>query len=599
MKLLSTLRAMLAVCVTGLLLAGNAAAGFKTQEVLVMPAPGMSEESFDKVLKKANKGAKSKRKLRSSKVHVVSVPPKSEKAIAKWLSKHPNVAFAELNEQVAPGAVNDPDYGRQWHLPKMGAEAAWNVSDGEGVIVAVLDTGVNPNHADLSGQVLSGWNTVSNNTDTADIHNHGTWVAGVIAAKVNNFTGGASVAPGAKILPIRITNDPNGYAYFSDMAEGITWAADNGARVANLSFAGAAGSATIANAASYMMGKGGVVVVAAGNDNTDYGYMNHASLYVAGATTSSDTRASFSSYGNFVDIAAPGSGIYTTSRSGGYSSVSGTSFASPNTAAVAALVMAANPVLLPTDVLAVLSNSAVDLGTAGWDPSFGYGRVDAQAAAEMAASVETSDTLAPQVGIATPGPNAIVSGTVTVDVEASDAFGVARVDFLVDGQLIASSIQSLSGNVYDFAWESTTVDDGQYKLSARAVDAAGNMGFATDRWVQVANSADETAPTVTITSPGSASSNGARNVTLAANASDDVAVTQISMYAAGRLVCSATSSVSCNWNLKKVASGTHTIRAVAKDAAGNQGESSMSFTVGSSSSDGGGSTKPRGKGRKR
>ncbi len=322
--------------------------GFAEGRILVMPAAGLANEKFEKLLRKADRLAKKRRKLRNSRVHVIDVPPRMEKRIARFLARHPNIAFAELDEQVKPDVVvNDPDFNRQWHLPTMGAPSAWQVSDGQGVTVAVLDTGVNANHPDLTGQVLPGWNTVSNNTDSSDIHNHGTWVAGVIAAKANNATGGASVAPGAKILPIRITNQSNGYAYFSDMAEGIMWAADNGARVANLSYGGAAGSASIANAANYMMSKGGVVMVSAGNDNKDYGYMNHPSLYVAGATTSSDAKAGYSSFGNFVDIAAPGSGIYTTSRSGGYSTVNGTSFAAPNTAAVAALVMAANPTLLP------------------------------------------------------------------------------------------------------------------------------------------------------------------------------------------------------------------------------------------------------------
>jgi hypothetical protein len=343
-----------------------------------------------------------------------------------------------------------------------------------------------------------------------------------------------------------------------------------------------------------MMGKGGVVMVAAGNDNTNYGYTNHASLYVAGATTSSDAKASYSSYGNFVDISAPGSGIYTTSRSGGYSTVSGTSFASPNAAAVAALVMSANPALLPTDVLAIISNTAVDLGDSGWDPAFGHGRVDALAAVELAANVETSDIVAPQVAVVSPAANAGVSGEVAVIVEASDAFGVARVDFLVDGQVVASETQSLGGNQYRFAWDSTLVLDGSYRLGARAVDAAGNQGVAQQFYVSVSNTFDETAPVVTILSPGDGSS-GSGSVTLSARASDDQGAPQVSIYADGKLRCPATSSVSCSWNLRKVSTGAHMITATARDAAGNQDSSSVAFTVSGST---GGSSKGGGKGRK-
>ena len=573
---------------------------FAQGRILVKPAAGLSPEKFEKILERS--GGRAKAKIAGTNVHIVEVPVQAEAAVANALNKRPEVAFAELDLLVKPMATNDPDYGKQWHLPKMGAESAWQVTDGTGVTVAVLDTGVYASHPDLSGQVLTGWNTVSNNSDTADIHKHGTWVAGVISAKVNNFTGGASTAPGTKILPIRITDRTDGGAYYSDMAEGITWAADNGARVANLSYNNAGGSSTVAAAGDYMMGKGGVVVVAAGNDNTDKGFANHASLFVAAATTSSDAKASYSNYGNYVDIAAPGSGIYTTSRNGGYSTVQGTSFASPNAAAVAALVMSANPSLLPTDVLAVVGNTSVDLGGTGWDPVFGRGRVDAQAAAEMAASVETSDTVAPQTGILDPVANKTVSGLVPVIVEAIDAFGVQRVDFLVDGQLVASETQSLGGYQYEFIWDSTGRNDGQAKLSARAVDAAGNTGFAQDVFVQVVNAADDVAPVTTIISPADGGS-GSRSVTLAAQATDNVGVTQISMYAAGKLICSATSSVSCSWNLRKVAAGTYTIRADAKDAAGNVGSSSVSFTVtGGGTTKGGGKpdsgTKTTGKGKK-
>jgi len=366
--------------------------------------------------------------------------------------------------------------------------------------------------------------------------------------------------------------------------------------VANLSYSGVAGSATVANAANYMNSMGGVVVVAAGNDGTDYGYINHPSLFVAGATTSSDAKAGYSSYGNFVDISAPGSGIYTTSRDGGYSLVSGTSFATPNTAAVAALVIAANPALLPSDVTAVIANTAVDLGATGWDPSFGYGRVNAQAAAEMAANVETSDNVAPDVSIVTPVANAGVNDLVSVIVQATDGFSVARVDFLVGGAVQSSSTQTVGGNQYSFSWDSTQVNDGSYRLGARAVDEAGNVGSASDVWVTVSNVVDESVPTVTILSPANGAS-GTRSVSLSAMAQDDNGVTQLSIYADGKLRCSGTSSASCSWNVRKVADGTYPITAKARDAAGNEGTATVNFTVGGGSSDGGGS-KGGGKGRK-
>ena len=579
--------------IASLLAASPVMAGspFAEGRILVKPAAGLSQQKFDDILARSNGRAKGK--IRGTNVHIVEVPAQAEAAIANALNKRRDVAFAELDLLVKPMGVNDPDYSKQWHLPKIGAENAWQITDGSGVTVAVLDTGVYAAHPDLSGKVLSGWNTVSNNTNTADIQNHGTWVAGVIAAKVNNFTGGASTAPGTNILPIRITDRTDGGAYYSDMAQGIIWAADNGARVANLSYNGAAGSLSVSNAGDYMRSKGGVVVVAAGNDNTDKGYANQASLFVAAATSKSDTKSSYSNYGNYIDISAPGDSIYTTSRSGGYSTVQGTSFASPNAAAVAALVMAANPGLLPTDVTAVIANSAVDLGNASWDPIYGHGRVDAQAAVELAANVETSDGVAPAVGIVDPVADATVSDLVSVVVAATDAFGVDRVDLYAGGQLIASETQTLDGTHYEFVWDSTLVQDSSVKLSAQAVDAAGNLGKAQDIFVDVSNNSvtDTTAPVTTITSPKPESS-GSKSVTLSAYATDDVKVAQISLYAAGKLMCSSTSSVSCNWNLRKVADGTYTITAKAQDTAGNVGSSSVSFTVGGGSTDTNGGGKP-------
>lgn len=567
--------------------------------ILVKGAAGLSQEKLDKILEKSN--GKALRKLRGSEVRVVQVPEKAEAAIARALSKHKNIAFAEPDMLVEPIAVvNDPDYGRQWHLPLIGAPSAWPYGDGTGVTVAVLDTGVYPNHPDLSGRVLSGWNTVSNNSDTADINNHGTWVAGVVAAKANNLIGGASTAPGAKILPIRITNSSDGWAYFSDMVEGITWAADHGARVANLSYGGAAGSQAVADAASYMMSKGGVVVVAAGNDNTDYGYGNYPSLFVAGATTSSDAKAGYSSHGAFVDIAAPGSGIYTTNRSGGYSTVQGTSFASPNAAAVAALVMAANSSLNPTDVTAIIINTAQDLGTQGWDPDYGHGRVNALAAAQLAYDSVTSDTTPPNAQIVNPGQGAEVSGDVGITVQASDGFGVERVELLVDGNPVATETFGGSDNQvlsYVFSWDSTSVDDNEHQLKARAYDHAGNMGPSTVVAVNVLNdtSVDDIAPVISSLSPNGGTYSS--RVTVSAQAADNKAVTRIDVRGDGKLLCSSTSSsASCSWNLRKLSNGPHTVTATAFDAAGNSGDASSTFTKGSTSTDDGSNGK-KGKGR--
>ena len=571
-----------------------AAPEFAEGRILVKSAAGLSEAKLDKILKKA--GGAAKRTLRGLNVHVVETPKGAERALANALAHNPNIAFAQVDYKYAAAAVvNDPYYGQQWHLPLMHAPEAWNYSDGTGVTVAVLDTGVYANHPDLSGKVLTGLNTVWNNTDTSDFYGHGTLVSGVIAAYANNLTGGASTAPGTKILPIRITND--GFAYSSDMAEGITWAVDHGARVANISFSGAAGDAIVASAASYMMSKGGVVVVAAANDGTDLKYSNSPYLFVAGATTSTDAIADYSNYGAYVDISAPGHNIYTTNSSGGYSMAYGTSFATPNVAAVAALVMAANPSLTPTDVLAVISNTALDLGDPGWDPYFGHGRVDALAAVELAANASTSDNTAPSVAIGSPGTDTTVNGQVTVSVQASDDFGVTSVDLYVDGRKLATETQGMNGS-YLFSWDSATTTDGSHRLSAQATDAAGNIGMTNDVYVTVANVSDDIPPEVTINSPA----NGATvsgNVTLSGYGWDDQAMAQFKLYAGGKLMCSGVTTASCNWNTRKLPDGNYTITAQGIDVAGNSSSTSISVTIGiASTGDTTTSTNP-GKGRKK
>lgn len=551
---------------------------FVAGEILVRPAPGLSDAKFAQVL--ARSKGRALRQLPRLGISVVQVPSGKEQAVIDALAHNPNIAFAELNRYVKPTmTANDPALSSQWHLSKMQASSAWDVSVGTGVTVAVLDTGVYANHADLQGKIVVGRNVTAgtaNTADTSDIYGHGTWVSGVVTEVTNNGTGGASVAPGSQVMPIRITDRTDGYATFGDMASGITWAADHGARIANLSYDGAAGSATVASAASYMMGKNGVVIVAAGNDNTDYGYTNSPYLYVAAATDSADAKASFSSFGNFVDIAAPGTSIYTTNRSGTYSVVQGTSFSTPIVAGVAAAVMAANPLLAPTDVLSVISTTATDLGTAGWDKYFGYGRVNELAAVQKAATYQPLDTTAPTVAVASPTAGNIVSGLVGVQVNASDSSGVKSVALLVNGTLVATSTTG-TNNLYAFSWNSTSVADGSYSLTSRATDNAGNVATSAAVSVSVRNAgADTMAPIVTLSNPTSGQTI-TTSVAIAASSKDNVGMKSIAVYGDGKLLCSSTASVSCSWSTRKFASGSsHTVSAVATDLSGNVSSASAS-----------------------
>lgn len=322
------------------------------------------------------------------------------------------VEYAQPDYLVSPAVEpNDPDYDLQWQHARIGSPAAWDTTTGgTSVLVGVCDTGISSGHPDLAANLrLPGYNAVDGGTDTEPVYNHGTGVAGCIAAVGNNGTGVSGVAWSAAILPIRITNQADGRAYVSDAADGIRWAADQGAQVVNLSYR-MAQYAAIDSAAQYLRDRGGLLFVAAGNDGQDPGWPDYDSFVAVAATTSGDAKASWSNYGTYIDVAAPGSSVYSTSGASGYGYLSGTSFASPIAAGVAALLYALDPNASATEVETWLFASCVDLGGLGEDDFFGHGRVDAAAAVALAANT-TPNT--PPVAVASATPT---SGTAPLPV---------------------------------------------------------------------------------------------------------------------------------------------------------------------------------------
>lgn len=552
---------------------------FVPGRLLVQPRPGLSDAEFAKILKPH--GGKSVGKIDAINVHVVQLPPQaSEKAVEALLKHNKHLAFAERDMLVKPGQTNDPYYGSAWHLSKIQAPSAWTTSIGTNVVVAILDSGVDAGHPDLNGKLVPGWNAYDGNADSSDVYGHGTMVAGTVAAATNNGIGVAAVAGGASIMPVRVTRT-DGWGSWSAIASGLTWAADRGARVANLSFYGVETSASAVSAAQYMKNKGGLVVTSAGNYGIQESIAPNDAMITVSATDSGDNKTSWSSYGSFVDLAAPGAGIWTTTNGGGYGAVSGTSFSSPITAGVVALMMAANSALSAAEIQGRLYASAVDLGAAGRDAFFGHGRVDATAAVQAARDGAAVDSSAPSTAITSPSGGSTVKGLVTVDVSASDNVGVSRVDLLVNGTRIASDLTA----PYGFSWDSTAVADGNATLSAQAFDAAGN--YATHAvTVKVANvdagstpaPVDTTAPVATIDNPA-AGSRVSGNLAISASATDDVGVTSLRLYIDNQLVDSAGgNSLTYRWNTRKIANGNHTITLEAEDAAGNKGSRSIQVT---------------------
>lgn len=552
--------------------------GYARGRLLVAPRAGLSDAEFGKALKALN--AKSRGRFARTGTHVVDLPAGIDELQAlQQFRKDKRFKYVELDMAVAPALVpTDPAYANSWALHKIQAPAAWDKANGSGVVIAVLDTGVDATHPDLAANLLPGRNIYDNNTDTSDVHGHGTSVSGAAAAVANNGTGSVGVAWGAKILPVRISA-PDGYAYYSTIAQGLTWAADNGARVANVSY-GASGSASVQSAANYLRGKGGVVVVSAGNNGVEETIAANDAVLTISATNSSDVRPSWSSYGAFVDLAAPGVSIYAPTRGGGYANVSGTSFSAPITAGLVALMFSTNPRLAPADIDRILKTTAVDLGTTGFDKYYGYGRIDAARAVTQAASTQAqTDTQAPTVRILSP-LGGTVEGVVPVDMEYTDNVGVTRVELYLGQVRVASDDVS----PFAFAWDSTQSPDGAYNLSVRAYDAAGNAGVSTPVAIQVRN--DTQAPVISSFNLTDGMTISPTSQSVTASASDNQRVTRMTLSIGGKEVAMSNgASISYTWNTRKLAGGSYTVSVRAWDAAGNSaGRSATVFKAGSTSS---------------
>jgi len=513
-------------------------------------------------------GARDAEEIPNIGVHILDLPYQAnEKAFVNAFQAQPEVDFAELDRILAPAEIipDDPFYstGDEWHLLKIGAPGAWSMSTGSSsVTIAILDTGVDGTHPDLTSKMIPGWNVYDNNSNTSDVYGHGTQVAGVAAASSNNGQGVASIAWGCRIMPIRISA-ANGGASYSAMASGLNWAADHGANVANISYI-ASDSAAVTTAAQYFQSKGGIVVASAGNNTTFDSNADNPYILTVSATDPADVLSYWSNTGNNVDIAAP-EGAETTLRGGGYTYAGGTSISSPIVAGVAALVMSANPSLTPTEVQTILKRNSDDLGSPGWDTSYGWGRVNAALAVAAATGAGAADTAPPMASFAAPTGGASVQGTVTVQISASDNLGVTSVSTTIDGL----SLGTETSGPYTFQWNTTLVSNGLHTLIATASDAAGNAS-STSITVNVSNvPVDSTPPSVVITSP-SEGSKVSTNASVYVNASDNVSVSKVELYVDGTLMTTSNATpFTTKWNSRKATIGPHTLQCKAYDAAGN------------------------------
>jgi subtilisin family serine protease len=404
-------------------------------------------------------------------------------ARVQQLLADPRVAYVEEDQMAYAIAVQSP---ATWGIDRTDQRALplSNSYDNKDVTASsvhsyVIDTGVKLTHQEFAGRMGNGYDAVTSGGSANDCNGHGTHVAGTMGGTTYGL------AKQTIIHPVRVL-DCNGSGTNSGVIAGMDWVANNHVKpaVANMSLGGGASQA-VDDAVQRMFAAGVVVAVAAGNDNRDacgYSPARAPNAITVGSTANNDARSSFSNFGTCLDIFAPGSSITSAWHTNDTSTntISGTSMASPHVAGVAALYLSANPTATPQQV----RDALVANGTANVVTSPGTGSPNVLLySAFIGGGGGGGDTTAPTTSITSPAGGATVSGTTTISANASDNVGVSRVEFYLGGTMLGSD----STSPYSYDWNTTTVANGTYSLTTRAVDAAGNVGSSAAVSVNVSN----------------------------------------------------------------------------------------------------------------
>ncbi len=356
-------------------------------ELLVAYEPGTSEEAEDAVVRQS--GARTLQDL-PGKARLVSFPEirreaseaARERALARELrdlGHKASVEAADYNYLREPSFTpNDPRLGNQWGITKTRFRGAWNDAKGSGAKVAIVDSGVSSGHPDI-GKIVAQKDFVEGNAVADDDYGHGTRVTGIAGALTDNGKGMAGGCFKCGLLIAKVMS-ANGFATDSKIIKGIDWSVDHGADVVNLSLGGPANSDVLRTEVNRAYSRGTVVVAAAGNERSRVRQYPaaYSNAIAVSATGQGDRLADFSSRGDWVDLAAPGKGILSTRKSGGYGKQSGTSFSAPFVSGLAGLL--ASQGMSADSIRQRMQGSAKDLGHAGDDPLYGHGRIDADSA---------------------------------------------------------------------------------------------------------------------------------------------------------------------------------------------------------------------------
>ncbi len=494
---------------------------FVKDEIVVKFKPGVSEETIERINR--SHGTSVFYVSKQGKFSRLKVPAgKSVEELVEIYNNNPYVEYAEPNYIAhAFWVPNDPLYPYQWNFynDKYGGinmESAWEVSTGDrSVVVAVIDTGVAyEDYIDTAARgrnrtvtyeqapdlaetnFVAGYDFVNDDPHPNDDEGHGTHVTGTIAQSTNNNIGVAGIAFNTSIMPVKVL-DSRGAGTYTDIADGIYFAANNGADVINMSLGGSSASTTMEDALAYAYNKGVTIVAAAGNDGSDvisYPAAYNAYVIAVGATRYDETLAYYSNYGPGLDLVAPG-GDTNVDQNGdgfgdgilqqtfgnsptdwGYYYYQGTSMATPHVAGVAALVIASG-VTGPDNVRQVLQSTAKDLGAPGRDNTYGWGRVDAAAAlgytAEPVHNIAVTNISAPATAVS--GDTVTVDVTVTNPGDFYETFTLTLTD-VTDGVEVGSRSVSLTpgaSSTETFYWDTADVSPGDHILKASASVVAG------------------------------------------------------------------------------------------------------------------------------
>ncbi len=544
-------------------------------------------------------------------------------AAAAALARDPRVAKVELARTLH--AVEIAPYGilrtSAWAAHQAGYTGV--TSGGTPVRVAVVDTGIKPDHVDLAANLAPGLGTncINPGQPANDDQGHGTHVAGTVAAAFNG-QGVVGMATNAQLIPVKVL-DSTGYGTDAQVICGLDYVASlaqsqPGPYVVNMSLGDSnragettCGSSALHQAICNLTNAGVTVVAAAGNDGGDAASFVPASydeVIAVSAFTDfdgqrssagcqadfsdygyecDDTLASFSDYGSVVDVTAPGVHVLSDTLDGGQATLSGTSMAAPHVSGAVALMLGANPSLTPAQVRALLestgecpdgaiANAATCAGHGQWNVGGLFGTtpdkdgipeplINALRAAQAAGGAPPpppppADTQPPTVALTAPAVNANLRGTVTVSANAGDNTAVARVDFYDGASLIGTDATS----PYSVSW--TPAGDGPHTLTATATDTAG-LSTSDSRSVTV----DNTAPSATVTSPLGGTISGTVSITAASvDPTPGSGVTMVQFLVDGNVVgTDAAAPYSTGWNSATTSNGSHGISVRATDAAGN------------------------------